>query len=114
MVLIINRILGNIPVVGIKKEVKRAFEIIINGLTPILTEIICEGIEQGVFSTPYPYECMEMVVTYANTIFDDDMVQMTNEDRVKRIQAFIFNIERMLDVERGSLMSAIQMFSSNK
>ena len=49
-------------------------------------------------------------MTYANTIFDDDMVQMTNEDRVKRIQAFIFNIERMLDVERGSLMSAIQMF----
>ena len=89
-------------------------KIIINGLTPILTEIICEGIEQGVFSTPYPYECMEMVVTYANTIFDDDMVQMTNEDRVKRIQAFIFNIERLLDVERGSLMSAIQMFSSDK
>ena len=89
-------------------------KIIINGLTPILSEIICEGIEQGVFNTPYPYECMEMVVTYANTVFDDDMVQMTNEDRVKRIQAFIFNIERMLDVERGSLMSAIQMFSSNE
>lgn len=89
-------------------------KIIINGLTPILTEIICEGIEQGVFSTPYPYECMEMVVTYANTIFDDDMVQMTNEDRVTRMQAFIFNIERLLDVERGSLMSAIQMFSSNE
>jgi AcrR family transcriptional regulator len=89
-------------------------KIIINGLTPILTEIIREGIEQGVFNTPYPYECMEMVVTYANTIFDDDMVQMTNEDRVTRIQAFIFNIERLLDVERGSLMSVIQMFSSNE
>ena len=89
-------------------------KIIINGLTPILTEIICEGIEQGVFSTPYPYECMEMVVTYANTIFDDDMVQMTNEDRGTRMQAFIFNIERLLDVEKGSLMSAIQMFSSNE
>lgn len=89
-------------------------KIIINGLTPILTEIICEGIEQGVFSTPYPYECMEMVVTYANTIFDDDMVQMTNEERVTRIQAFIFNVERLLDVERGGLMSVIQMFSSNE
>lgn len=89
-------------------------KIIINGLTPILAEIICEGIEQGVFSTPYPYECMEMVVTYANTIFDDDMVQMTNEERVTRIQAFIFNVERLLDVERGSLMSVIQMFSNNE
>lgn len=89
-------------------------KIIINGLTPILAEIICEGIEQGVFKTPYPYECMEMVVTYANTIFDDDMIQMTNEDRITRIHAFIFNIERLLDVERGSLMSVIQMFSRNE
>lgn len=89
-------------------------KMIINGLTPILSEIICEGIEQGVFRTPYPYECMEMVVTYANTIFDDDMVQMTNEDRATRIQAFIFNVERLLAVESGSLMSVTQMFSSNE
>ena len=89
-------------------------KMIINGLTPILSEIICEGIEQGVFRTPYPYECMEMVVTYANTIFDDDMVQMTNEDRATRIQAFIFNVERLLDVESGSLMAVTQMFSSNE
>lgn len=89
-------------------------KMIINGLTPILSEIICEGIEQGMFRTPYPYECMEMVVTYANTIFDDDMVQMTNEDRATRIQAFIFNVERLLDVESGSLMSVTQMFSSNE
>lgn len=89
-------------------------KMIVNGLTPILTEIICEGIEQGVFSTPYPYECMEMVVTYANTIFDDDMVEMTNEQRFTRIQAFIFNVERLLDVERGSFMSVMQMFGGNE
>ena len=89
-------------------------KMIINGLTPILADIICEGIDQGVFNTPYPYECMEMVVTYANIIFDDDMGQMTNEERATRIQAFIFNVERLLDVERGSLMSVIQMFSSNE
>ena len=89
-------------------------KMIINGLTPILADIICEGIDQGVFNTPYPYECMEMVVTYANIIFDDDMGQMTNEERATRIQEFIFNVERLLDVERGSLMSVIQMFSSNE
>ena len=50
-------------------------KVIINGVTPILTGIIQEGIEHGLFSTPYPYECMEMVVTYANTVFDDDMVK---------------------------------------
>ena len=89
-------------------------KMIINGLTPILADIICEGIDQGVFNTPYPYECMEMVVTYANTIFDDDMVEMTNEQRFTRVQAFIFNVERLLDVERGSLMSVMQMFGGKE
>lgn len=87
-------------------------KVIINGVTPILTEIIREGIEQGLFSTPYPYECMEMVVAYTNTVFDDDMVNMTDEERVSRIKALIFNVERMLKVESGSLMHMMKMFGS--
>jgi len=62
-------------------------KVIINGLPPILTEIIREGIEQGLFSTPYPYECMEMIVAYTNTVFDDDMVDLTDEERAARIPA---------------------------
>lgn len=84
--------------------------VIINGVTPILTGIIREGIEEGLFSTPFPYECMEMVVTYANTVFDDDMVQMTNEERASRMQAFVFNAERLLGAQSGSLMQVMKMF----
>lgn len=87
--------------------------VIINGVTPILTGIIREGIEQGLFSTPFPYECMEMVVTYANTVFDDDMVQMTNEERASRMQAFVFNAERLLGAQSGSLMHVMQMFGDS-
>ena len=87
-------------------------KIILSGVTPILTGIIREGIEQGLFSTPFPYECMEMVVAYTNTVFDDDMVKMTIEQRTSRMQAFIFNAERLLGAESGSLMEVIQMFGS--
>jgi len=87
-------------------------KVIISGVPPILTPIISEGIEKGMFNTPYPYECMEMIVIYANTIFDDDMVEMTNEVRTSRILAFILNVERLLGAESGSLMSVMQMFSS--
>lgn len=83
---------------------------IIGGVPPILTEIIREGIEQGLFSTPFPYECMEMVVVYANTIFDDDIVLLTDEELASRIQAFVFNTERLLGAESGSLMSVMLMF----
>lgn len=83
---------------------------IINGVTPILTGIIQEGIEQGIFSTPFPYECMEMVVIYANTVFDDDMVPMTDEERGSRILAFVCNVERLLGAESGRLMDVMRMF----
>ncbi|MEH7346231.1 TetR/AcrR family transcriptional regulator [Bacillus sp. JJ1532] len=89
-------------------------KVIINGITPIMTEIIQDGIEQGMFQTPYPYECMEMVVTYMNTVFDDDMVEMTAEERASRIHAFIFNSERLLGTENGSLMEVIQMFDGEE
>ncbi|MGG4553849.1 TetR/AcrR family transcriptional regulator [Paenibacillus humicus] len=88
-------------------------KVIIHGVPPILTEIIREGIEQGMFSTPYPYECMEMVVIYANTVFDGDMVALTDEERLSRVQAFVCNIERLLGAESGSLKDVLRMFGMN-
>ncbi|GAA0375605.1 TetR/AcrR family transcriptional regulator [Paenibacillus motobuensis] len=87
-------------------------KVLINGVTPILADIIREGITQGLFNTPFPYECMEMVMIYANTIFDDDMVPMTNEELAHRAQALVYNIERLLGAESGSLMQVMQMFGS--
>ena len=87
---------------------------IINGVTPILAEIIREGIKQGLFNTPYPYECMEMVVVYANTVFDEDRVPLTDEERASRLQAFVFNVERLLGAENGSLLSVMRMFGPGR
>ena len=87
-------------------------KVIISSVTPILTGIIRKGIEQGQFSTPFPYECMEMIVAYANTVFDD-MAEMTDEERASRIQAFIFNTERLLGAESGSLKCIMQVFGGS-
>lgn len=86
-------------------------KVIMNGVTPILTGIIRDGIDQGLFNTPFPYECMEMVMAYTNTVLDGDMVEMTDEERTSRIQAFVFNVERLLGAESGSFMHGMQMFS---
>lgn len=92
---------------------QKIHKVIINGVTPILTGIIHEGIEQGLFSTPYPYESMEMMVVYANAVFDDDMVHLTDEERAARVHAFVFNAERLLGAASGSLMSVMQQMLSN-
>lgn len=89
---------------------QKIHKVIINGVPPILTDIIREGIEQGLFSTAFPYECMEMVVIYANTVFDEDLVTMTDEERGQRVLAFVCNVERLLGAESGSLMDVMGMF----
>jgi len=88
--------------------------VVIRSVTPIMAGIIREGVEQGIFHTPYPYECMEMVVVYANTVFDDDMVPITDEERVARIQALIFHVERMLGARSGSLADVIRVFGGDQ
>ena len=82
-------------------------------LTPVLTGLIEEGIREGLFSTPYPAECMEMTMAYATTFFDDAM-DMSEEERSQRIRAFIFNMERLLGTENGRLASCmLRMFDRN-
>ncbi len=53
---------------------------------------------------------MEMIVAYTNTVFDDDLVLLSDEERAARVPAFIFNVERMLGVESGSLLYMMKMF----
>lgn len=93
------------------QKIQRA---IINGITPILTAIVREGIEEGVFNTPFPYECMEVVVVYASTIFDGDLVEMSDVERYSRMQGFVFNVERLFGAESGSLMKVLQVFGNEK
>jgi AcrR family transcriptional regulator len=87
---------------------------IVSGITPILSDLITEGIKEGVFQTPYPYECMEMIMIYANTVFDQNMDQLTEDERMRKIYAFVFHLERMLGAEEGSLKYVMQTFKADE
>lgn len=88
--------------------------IIVKEVPPILTDIIRDGMEQGIFQTPFPYECMEMVVTYATAVFDGDLLPLTDEERLTRIMAFIHNVERLLGAESGGLQNTFMMFGAGE
>jgi AcrR family transcriptional regulator len=85
--------------------------IIFREVPRILTEIIRDGMEQGIFRTPFPYECMEMVVIYATAVFDGDLIPLTDEERLSRIMAFIHNVERLLGADSGSLSKTFMIFA---
>ena len=85
-------------------------EVNMEGIPPILTGIVEDGIKEGLFDTPYPYETMEMVVAYTNTVFDNYTVNLAREDLLAKIKAFIFNLERLFGAKAGSFDSVMELF----
>lgn len=92
---------------------QKSKRIIMEQVPPILTIVLNDGIEQGLFHTPYPLECMEMVVAYLNTILDDGVIELTEEQRIGRIKAVIFNMERLLNAEEGKLNFIVKTFQNS-
>lgn len=89
---------------------QKTHQTMLEGIPPVLIEIIEDGIKEGLFETPYPYESLEMVVAYVNTVFDDYSENLTGEDLLKRIRAFIFNLERLFGAAPGSFDSVNTLF----
>lgn len=72
----------------------------------IITELIKEGITQGICRTDYPEEVAEMTFLYAATVFDG-LMEHSEQEKQRKIAAFIYNLERLLNVEQGSMKSVI-------
>jgi AcrR family transcriptional regulator len=89
---------------------QKQLEAIIHGVTPILSQIVEEGISQGLFSTPFPYESSEMLIVYSEIVFDHPEFQ-SEDEAVRKISAFICNMERILGAEKGSFSYMTQLFN---
>ena len=82
---------------------------LLDGITPLFTELVEEGVRQGICHTDYPGEVVEMTLIYANTAFDElNMEGLSQEKRVQKIDGFIYNMERLMGMEEGSLQDTIR------
>lgn len=81
-------------------------ENLLTGVNPVITELVKEGIAQGICHTDYPAEVVEMAMLYSSISFDV-LAEDTEEERQRKIMAFIYNLERLLGMEQGSLLEAM-------
>ncbi|SFC49941.1 TetR/AcrR family transcriptional regulator [Butyrivibrio sp. YAB3001] len=84
-------------------------ERLINGVVPLIAQLIKEGNESGIFDTKYPNEAAEMIMLYGNIAFDDNE-NLTPRQKKRKGNAFIYNIEKMLGAKAGSLEKALMRF----
>ncbi|EEM05440.1 TetR/AcrR family transcriptional regulator [Bacillus pseudomycoides] len=71
-------------------------------LTPVLTEVIEQGIKEKIFETAYPQETMEFLIASAQVIFDEGLFQWQPHEAMQRAKAFINIMETTLGAKKGT------------
>lgn len=81
-------------------------EQLLAGIIPLITDLLEEGIAQGICQTDYPEEAAEMLLLYSNTVFDD-LMEYSEDERRRKIEAFIYHLERLLGMPQDSMRDVI-------
>lgn len=81
-------------------------------LTPILADVVSQGVEQGQFVTPYPTETIEFLLSSFQVIFDDGLFNWTEAEIMNKAQAFVYMMELLLGAEKNSFAYIIDMLNA--
>ncbi len=76
---------------------QKSFTRSLESFTPIMTDIVEYGIQNGEFSTPYPRESVELLFC-ASELHDPRMFSWTDEVRQKKKEAFFWMLEITLGI----------------
>lgn len=71
-------------------------------LSPILADVVRQGIDENIFATQYPQEAIEFLMVSGQIIFDTAIFSWTEEQTQRRIEAFIDLMEKSLGAKKGS------------
>lgn len=71
-------------------------------LTPILAEVIEQGIAEGTFKTPYPKETVEFLLVSSQFLFDEGIFKWQPQELMQKAIAFTYILETTLGAEEGS------------
>ena len=74
----------------------------LNAIAPIITEVIEQGIREGVYRTLFPLETVEILLVAGQFLLDEGIFQWTREEMGARITAFIHITETVLGAKPGS------------
>lgn len=83
---------------------------IIKRLSPVLEEVIEQGMEEGLFYTPYPREAIEFLLVSSSFLFDDGLFEWQPNEMIQKVQAFIYIMEVTLGAEKGSFAYMFKAF----
>ena len=82
-------------------------------LTPVLAEVIEQGIEEGSFNTPYPKETIEFLLVSSQFLFDEGIFSWQPDELIQKAIAFAYLTEQALGAEKGSFQYITEMIKQS-
>lgn len=86
-------------------------KMILNKVSPLLTEVLYEGINKKIFDNKYPKETARLILVAVNGFLDDEILFLSKEDFSIRLESLIYNIEKILSAKEGSLSYLKTLFN---
>lgn len=71
-------------------------------ISPILEEVVRQGIQEGVYMTPYPGESVEFLFTAAQFLLDPGLFRWSAQEVLQKLRAFAYILELTLGSAKGS------------
>lgn len=80
-------------------------------MAPVLTKVVKQGIEEKIFSTKYPLESIEILLSSSSILFDEGIFYWSKEERLQKARAFIDTTEKVLGAKKGCFDKFLQIIS---
>lgn len=84
-------------------------QILLSKVPEILYPLFQEGFQTGEMQTTYPYETIEMMLTYSLQIFNSSFQKLDRAEKNHKIQAFIYLLEKIFQTKEGYFSSLAQL-----
>ena len=84
-------------------------QILLSKVPEILYPLFQEGFQTGEMQTTYPYETIEMMLTYSLQIFNSSFQTLDQAEKNHKIQAFIYQLEKIFQTKEGYFSSLAQL-----
>lgn len=91
---------------------EKSNRLLIKKLSPVLAQIISEGMESGLFDTPFPAETAELILVGITGFVDSKDSPVEENQTNRRMESFLYNAARMLGMSQSGLDGFKKQFLS--
>lgn len=84
-------------------------QILLSKTPEILSLLLQEAIQAGEMQTAYPYESIEMMLTYSLQIFNTSFQTLNRQEQEQKVQAFIYLLEKIFQTKEGYFSPLTQL-----